>query len=75
MIGRCIPVGAYVQGISKSDLSRLCAGLGVERTAFHARPLDHTRFHLRLLADRFKMKFVVGLGNWVLCRQDLLDAC
>jgi putative transposase len=31
-------------GISKSEVSRLCAGLDVELTAFRTRPLDHTRF-------------------------------
>ncbi|WP_406408798.1 hypothetical protein [Streptomyces sp. NBC_01643] len=31
-----------------------------------------TRFHTMLLTDRFRMKFVVGLGSWVSCRQDLL---
>jgi hypothetical protein len=27
------------------------------------------------LTDRFRMKFVVGIGSWVLCRQDLLGVC
>ncbi|MGV9995379.1 IS256 family transposase [Streptomyces sp. NPDC003374] len=31
-------------GISKSEVSRLCADLDVELTAFRTRPLDHTRF-------------------------------
>ncbi|MEU3353071.1 IS256 family transposase [Streptomyces sp. NPDC037389] len=31
-------------GISKSEVSRLCAGLDTELTAFRTRPLDHTRF-------------------------------
>ncbi|MFE0276128.1 IS256 family transposase [Streptomyces sp. NPDC058992] len=31
-------------GISKSEVSRLCAGLDAELTAFRTRPLDHTRF-------------------------------
>ncbi|MFJ6121588.1 IS256 family transposase [Streptomyces sp. NPDC092129] len=31
-------------GISKSEVSRLCAGLGAELTVFRTRPLDHTRF-------------------------------
>jgi hypothetical protein len=29
----------------------------------------------RTLTDRFRMKYVVGLGSWVLCRQDLLGVC
>ncbi|MEU2491070.1 IS256 family transposase [Streptomyces sp. NPDC007883] len=31
-------------GISKSEVSRLCAGLDTELNAFRTRPLDHTRF-------------------------------
>ncbi|AWI27351.1 IS256 family transposase [Streptomyces tirandamycinicus] len=31
-------------GISNSEVSRLCAGLDAELTAFRTRPLDHTRF-------------------------------
>ncbi|MEV0966976.1 IS256 family transposase [Streptomyces sp. NPDC049910] len=31
-------------GVSKSEVSRLCAGLDTELTAFRTRPLDHTRF-------------------------------
>ncbi len=31
-------------GISKSEVSRLCAGLDTELSAFRTRPLDHTRF-------------------------------
>ncbi|MFI7143262.1 IS256 family transposase [Streptomyces massasporeus] len=31
-------------GISKSEVSRLCAGLDAELTVFRTRPLDHTRF-------------------------------
>ncbi|MFE8950727.1 IS256 family transposase [Streptomyces sp. NPDC007856] len=31
-------------GISKSEVSRLCAALDAELTAFRTRPLDHTRF-------------------------------
>ncbi|MFC8278440.1 IS256 family transposase [Streptomyces sp. NPDC057271] len=31
-------------GISKSEVSRLCAGLDAELNAFRTRPLDHTRF-------------------------------
>jgi hypothetical protein len=29
----------------------------------------------RGLTDRFRMKFVVKLGGWVFCRQDLLGVC
>ncbi|MEU4955827.1 IS256 family transposase [Streptomyces lavendulae] len=31
-------------GISKSEVSRICAGLDEQLDAFRARPLDHTRF-------------------------------
>ena len=31
-------------GISKSEVSRICAGMDAELTAFRTRPLDHTRF-------------------------------
>lgn len=31
-------------GISKSEVSRICAALDVELTAFRTRPLDHVRF-------------------------------
>lgn len=31
-------------GISKSEVSRLCAGPDTELTVFRSRPLDHTRF-------------------------------
>jgi hypothetical protein len=31
-------------GISKSEVSRICADLDTQLTAFRGRPLDHTRF-------------------------------
>lgn len=31
-------------GISKSEVSRICAGMDAELTAFRTRPLDYTRF-------------------------------
>lgn len=31
-------------GISKSEVSRICAGMDAELTAFRTRPLDHTPF-------------------------------
>ncbi|GAA3446724.1 IS256 family transposase [Planomonospora venezuelensis] len=31
-------------GVSKSEVSRICAGLDTELTAFRTRPLEHTRF-------------------------------
>ncbi|MGW1507305.1 hypothetical protein ACWCQW_54745 [Streptomyces mirabilis] len=38
-------------------------------------PAAPTTHQAPSLTDHFRMKCVVGLGSWVLCRQDLLDAC
>ena len=34
-------------GISKSEVSRICAGLDEQVEAFRSRPLHHTAFRLR----------------------------
>ncbi|MFJ7949215.1 hypothetical protein ACIQ6K_37260 [Streptomyces sp. NPDC096354] len=64
-------VGRYGEALAATEEAvELCR----ELVAFY--PDAHTSdLAGALLTDRFRMKFGVGLGSWVLFRQDLVSAC